>query len=356
MSEAASNRENAIELRSVGKRYGSAVALEPLDLDVRDGEFFCLLGPSGCGKTTTLNLVGGFVSPSSGTISIRGTDVTRLPPHKRPVNTIFQSYALFPHMNVVQNVQFGLRMSHVSKAERESRAQEALALVGLTERASQPVAALSGGQAQRVAIARALVNRPSVLLLDEPLGALDLKLRKRLQVELSLIHRNVGTTFLFVTHDQEEAMALADRIAVMDAGAVQQVGTPQEIYLRPKSRFVADFIGESNIIDGRMEGGVFRAHEGFIAPCPSDTPADAKALVVRPEAVRIDPDGSIPTVVTSLSFLGPVTRVTLSVPQSDTMFVSTIHGGAGTHQQVGVQPGDHVNVTWDAAAAHAVAD
>jgi ABC-type Fe3+/spermidine/putrescine transport system ATPase subunit len=151
-------------------------------------------------------------------------------------------------------------------------------------------------------------------------------------------------------------MALADRIAVMDAGAVQQVGTPQEIYLRPKSRFVADFIGESNIIDGRMEGGVFRAHEGFIAPCPSDTPADAKALVVRPEAVRIDPDGSIPTVVTSLSFLGPVTRVTLSVPQSDTMFVSTIHGGAGTHQQVGVQPGDHVNVTWDAAAAHAVAD
>jgi ABC-type Fe3+/spermidine/putrescine transport system ATPase subunit len=356
VSDVADHRENAIELRGVGKRFGGAVALQPLDLDVRDGEFFCLLGPSGCGKTTTLNVVGGFVAPSSGTVSIRGRDVTDLPPHKRPVNTIFQSYALFPHMNVVQNVQFGLRMSRVSKAERESRATEALALVGLTERAKQPVAALSGGQAQRVAIARALVNKPSVLLLDEPLGALDLKLRKRLQVELSLIHRNVGTTFLFVTHDQEEAMALADRIAVMDGGAVQQVGTPEEIYLRPKSRFVADFIGESNIIDGRMDGGVFRAVEGFAAPCPPDTPADAKALVVRPEAIRIDPTGSIPAVVTSLSFLGPVTRVTLSVPQSDTMLVSTIHGGAAAHMQVGVQPGDHVNVTWDAAAAHAVAD
>jgi spermidine/putrescine transport system ATP-binding protein len=356
MSDVVEQRENAIELRGVGKRYGTSVALQPLDLDVRDGEFFCLLGPSGCGKTTTLNLVGGFISPTSGTISIRGTDVTRLPPHKRPVNTIFQSYALFPHMNVVQNVQFGLRMSRVSKAERESRAHEALALVGLTERASQPVAALSGGQAQRVAIARALVNKPSVLLLDEPLGALDLKLRKRLQVELSLIHRNVGTTFLFVTHDQEEAMALADRIAVMDGGAVQQVGTPEEIYLRPNSRFVADFIGESNIIDGRMDGGVFRSAEGFVAPCPPDTPADAKTLVVRPEAIRIDDHGPVPAVVTSLSFLGPVTRVTLSVPQSDTMLVSTIHGGAAAHEQVGVQPGDRVNVTWDAAAAHAVAD
>jgi len=159
---------------------------------------------------------------------------------------------------------------------------------------------LSGGQRQRVALARALVGRPRVLLLDEPLGALDLKLRKRLQVELSMIHRNVGTTFLFVTHDQEEAMALADRIAVMDGGAVQQVGTPEEIYLRPKSRFVADFIGESNIIDGHIDGGVFRAVDGFVAPCPSDTPADAKALVVRPEAIRIDRDGPIPAIVTSL--------------------------------------------------------
>ncbi len=294
MSEPAATPTNAIELRGVSKRYGSAVALQPLDLDVRDGEFFCLLGPSGCGKTTTLNVVGGFVAPSSGRVAIRGKDVTALPPHRRPVNTIFQSYALFPHMDVQANVEFGLRMARVPRADRAARASEALALVGLTEYARQQVGALSGGQAQRVAIARALVNEPSVLLLDEPLGALDLKLRRRLQVELSLIHRDVGTTFLFVTHDQEEAMALADRIAVMDGGAVRQVGTPEEIYLRPASRFVADFIGESNIVEGRLEGGAFHADDGFIAPCPADTPADAVALVVRPGGDPHRPGGDDP--------------------------------------------------------------
>ena len=215
------DKANSIELRGVEKRYGDSVALHPIDLDIRDGEFFCLLGPSGCGKTTTLNIIGGFVEPSGGVVRIAGTDVTKLPPNRRPVNTVFQSYALFPHLNVIENVSFGLRMARVPKDEQRTRAREALDLVGLGTFAERPVSQLSGGQAQRVAIARALVNKPSVLLLDEPLGALDLKLRKRLQTELALIQRRVGTTFVFVTHDQEEAMALAERILILNEGRIE---------------------------------------------------------------------------------------------------------------------------------------
>src|SRR5215475_5684627 len=233
-----------IDLRSVVKRYGAQTALRGLDLEIRDGEFFCLLGPSGCGKTTTLNLIGGFVAPTEGTIWIEGKRIDRLPPHKRNVNTVFESYALFPHMSVRENVAFGLRMARVAKKETASRVAEALELVGLEEFGDRPPAQLSGGQQQRVAVARALVRRPAVLLLDEPLGALDLKLRKRLQVELSQIHREVGTTFVYVTHDQEEAMTMADRIAVLNLGVIEQLGTPEEIYRRPATRFVADFIGE----------------------------------------------------------------------------------------------------------------
>jgi spermidine/putrescine transport system ATP-binding protein len=203
----------AISLRGVTKRYGSQVALTPTDLDIGEGEFFCLLGPSGCGKTTTLNLIGGFIAPTAGEISIRGRRVDRLPPHRRSVNTVFQSYALFPHMTVRDNVGFGLRMARVPKSESSERIGEALQLVGLEAFGDRLPAQLSGGQQQRVAVARALVNRPAVLLLDEPLGALDLKLRKRLQIELSQIHRDVGTTFVYVTHDQEEAMSMATRIA-----------------------------------------------------------------------------------------------------------------------------------------------
>jgi len=252
-------QHNSIELRGIEKRYGDAVALHPIDLDIRDGEFFCLLGPSGCGKTTTLNMIGGFVEPSGGVVRIAGTDVTKLPPNRRPVNTVFQSYALFPHLNVIENVCFGLRMARVPKDEQRRRAKDSLDLVGLAAFAERPVAQLSGGQAQRVAIARALVNKPQVLLLDEPLGALDLKLRKRLQTELALIQRQVGTTFVFVTHDQEEAMALADRILILNEGRIEQLGTPEEIYRQPASLFAADFIGESNILRGKKRWKHVRA-------------------------------------------------------------------------------------------------
>ena len=289
-----SKRGNAIELRGVTKSFADMVALHPLDLDIRDGEFFCLLGPSGCGKTTTLNIIGGFTAPSSGVVRIAGEDMTKRPPNRRPVNTVFQSYALFPHLNVVENVSFGMRMARVPKSEQRTRASEALDLVGLGTFAQRPVSQLSGGQAQRVAIARALVNKPSVLLLDEPLGALDLKLRKRLQTELSLIQRHVGTTFVFVTHDQEEAMALADRIVILNEGRIEQIGTPEEIYRRPASLFAADFIGESNILHGKKDGERFRTGkrcEGsdlrtsagslHLAGGPAGSPADRQGRIHR---------------------------------------------------------------------------
>ena len=290
----AGERAIAIELRGVSKSFGEAVALHPLDLDIRDGEFFCLLGPSGCGKTTTLNIIGGFIAPSSGVVRIAGNDMTKRPPNRRPVNTVFQSYALFPHLNVMENVSFGLRMARVQKGEQRTRAREALDLVGLGAFAERPVSQLSGGQAQRVAIARALVNKPSVLLLDEPLGALDLKLRKRLQTELSLIQRHVGTTFVFVTHDQEEAMALADRIVILNEGRIEQIGTPEEIYRRPASLFAADFIGESNILHGKKDGAHLRtgkrcegsdlrtsAGGGHLAGDPAGGPADRQGRIHR---------------------------------------------------------------------------
>ena len=242
----------AIELVNVTKRYGDAVALDGVSLQIESGEFFCLLGPSGCGKTTTLNLIGGFIPLTSGELRIEGQRVNDLPPHRRDVNTVFQNYALFPHMSVADNVAFGLRMESLPDDEVGRRVGEYLELVGLAEYRDRYPGQLSGGQAQRVALARALAKRPAVLLLDEPLGALDLKLRKQMQVELSRIHRQVGTTFVFVTHDQEEALSMATRIAVMSGGHVRQIGTPREIYLGPIDRFVADFIGESNFLDGRV--------------------------------------------------------------------------------------------------------
>ena len=252
----------AIELVDVTKRYGDAVALDGISLRIESGEFFCLLGPSGCGKTTTLNLIGGFIPLTSGELRIEGRRVNDLPPHQRNVNTVFQNYALFPHMSVADNVAFGLRMEGLEGGEVRRRVAEYLELVGLAEYRDRYPGQLSGGQAQRVALARALAKRPAVLLLDEPLGALDLKLRKQMQVELSRIHRQVGTTFVFVTHDQEEALSMATRIAVMSGGRVRQLGSPREIYQRPVDRFVADFIGESNFLDGRL------ADEGAGAALP----------------------------------------------------------------------------------------
>ena len=325
----------AISLVGVSKRYGGQFALQTTDLEIDEGEFFCLLGPSGCGKTTTLNLIGGFIAASTGEILIRGRRVDRLPPHRRPVNTVFQSYALFPHMTVRDNVAFGLRMAHVPRQEANPRIDNALALVGLERFGDRLPAALSGGQQQRVAVARALVNNPAVLLLDEPLGALDLKLRKRLQVELSQIHRDVGTTFAYVTHDQEEAMSMATRIAVMNEGRIEQVGTPSEIYHRPASRFVADFIGESNFIDVEVSSaghGVALLGDGRSIPCRDALqPGERQAtLMVRPEAIRIATtnNGSEPGLrgrIIQTSFLGSQTRVavecdTISRPVMASLF------------------------------------
>ncbi|GIW04951.1 MAG: spermidine/putrescine import ATP-binding protein PotA [Thermomicrobiales bacterium] len=240
----------SVELRDVVKRFGDVVAVDHVSLEVRRGEFLTLLGPSGCGKTTTLRMIGGFELPSSGQILIHGVDMSRQPPYRRPVNTVFQNYALFPHLTVGQNISYGLIMAKVPRAERERRVAEALEMVRLPHVEHRRPSELSGGQQQRVALARALVNRPQVLLLDEPLGALDLKLRKAMQLELKRLNREVGATFLYVTHDQEEALTMSDRIAVMSEGRILQIGTPAEIYERPNSRFVADFIGQTNFLEG----------------------------------------------------------------------------------------------------------
>ena len=332
-----------IELRGVTKRYGSNVALRSLDLEIRDGEFFCLLGPSGCGKTTTLNLIGGFVGPTEGTISLRGRRIDTLPPHKRPVNTVFQSYALFPHMSVRGNVAFGLKMDRVKRQETARRVDEALALVGLEEYGDRTPAQLSGGQQQRVAVARALVKRPAVLLLDEPLGALDLKLRQRLQVELSQIHREVGTTFVYVTHDQEEAMSMADRIAVMNLGVIEQLGTPYEIYRRPASRFVADFIGDANFLDVTVDGDVALLSDGTRVPCPETPRRGPATLMVRPESLRLGGDAepaSLRGRAVQSSFLGTRVRVAVETPASADPLMVAVHGEAP-----GAVPAEDTDVT-----------
>jgi spermidine/putrescine transport system ATP-binding protein len=342
----------AVAFRGVSKRYGAHTAVESLDLDIQEGEFFCLLGPSGCGKTTTLNLIGGFAVASTGEIRIRGELVNRTPPHRRKVNTVFQSYALFPHLNVRDNVAFGLRMAKVPRSQRDTRVLEALGLVDLETYADRYPDQLSGGQQQRVAVARALVNRPAVLLLDEPLGALDLKLRKRLQGELLRIQREIGTTFVFVTHDQGEAMALADRIAIMNEGRVEQVGSAREIYKQPASQFVADFIGESNIITVDWSGGVVTTSKEKI-PLPSPDPSDSGSgsLMVRPESIQLKVaspnDPGLLGTVTLVSFLGNFTRVSIDCPAAeDPVIVET-----QSELDEQVRAGCVVQLRWEPEAA-----
>jgi spermidine/putrescine transport system ATP-binding protein len=281
----------AVELEGVCKRFGDFEAVKEMSLQVRQGEFFSLLGPSGCGKTTTLRLIAGFEQPSEGAIRLDGQDVAAVPPYRRNVNTVFQSYALFEHLDVSENVAFGLRRRKVPKPEIGQRVAEALELVALEHRATDRPAQLSGGMRQRVALARALVNRPSVLLLDEPLGALDLKLRKQMQVELKRIQREVGITFVYVTHDQEEALAMSDRIAVMDDGVVEQLGAPEDIYEHPVKPFVAGFIGISNLLAATVEDGGVRLSGGKLvpAPVPDGLAAGTEVqLSVRPEKLWID--------------------------------------------------------------------
>ena len=312
----------AVEMRNVTKAFGDVIAVDNVNMGIRQKEFFAMLGPSGCGKTTTLRMIAGFERPTNGDILINGRDVGATPPFQRNVNTVFQSYALFPHMTVEQNVAFGLEMRNTAKDEIKRRVGEALELVRLPQLARRFPKQMSGGQQQRVALARALVNRPAVLLLDEPLGALDAKLRKEMQIELKTLQREVGITFIFVTHDQEEALTMSDRIAVFSKGKVLQVGTPLEIYERPTCRFVADFIGETNFMDGKVESvdGEFATiivggNRKFIGRAMEGVRAGVDAsLSVRPEKVQLIEQPSTqpncyPVTVHSIAYVGSDTRV-----------------------------------------------
>ncbi|GAS87872.1 ABC transporter ATP-binding protein [Mycolicibacterium brisbanense] len=348
------------------KRFADYVAVQEADFSIASGEFFSMLGPSGCGKTTTLRMIAGFESPTEGAIRLEGVDVSRVPPHKRNVNTVFQHYALFPHMTVWDNVAYGPRSrkksDKKSAAEIKRSVDELLEIVRLTDFANRKPGQLSGGQQQRVALARALVNYPSALLLDEPLGALDLKLRHAMQFELKRIQREVGITFIYVTHDQEEALTMSDRIAVMNAGNVEQIGTPTEIYDRPATVFVASFIGQANLWAGRQTG---RANRDFVEvdvlgttlkAKPGDTtiePGGHATLMVRPERVRVTmdrPDGDVATVpatVKDLTFQGPVVRLSLAAKDD-----STIIAHVGAEQDLPLlRPGDAVHVSWSPDAS-----
>lgn len=321
----------AVELRGVSKRFTSpegtpVVAVDDVTLRIRDGEFFSLLGPSGCGKTTSLRLIAGFEQPSSGEVVIAGRSMGPTPPFQRPVNTVFQSYALFPHMNVANNVSFGLEMKHTPKGSISTRVGDALAMVRLPGMENRYPKQLSGGQQQRVALARALVNRPRVLLLDEPLGALDLKLRKEMQLELKTLQREVGITFVYVTHDQEEALTMSDRIAVMNGGRVLQIGSPTDIYERPASRFVADFIGETNFLPGTLAR---REGERAVLDCAglavfaqtdrAFSPGEKVTIAIRPEKIRLHfdhPEGvsnCFPARIKNVVYVGTDTRFEVQI-------------------------------------------
>ena len=344
---------SSVKLAGVTKRFGDFVAVDALDLDIGEGEFFTLLGPSGCGKTTTLRMIAGFEQPSEGQIQIAGGDVAGLPPYKRPTNTVFQSYALFPHMNVSENVAFGLKRKRVAAPEARDRVAKELERVGLADEASRKPAQLSGGQQQRVALARALVNLPKVLLLDEPLGALDLKLRKGLQLELKRIQRDVGITFVYVTHDQEEALTMSDRIAVMNRGQIEQIGAPEDVYERPTTSFVAGFIGVSNLMPAAIEsangsGARVKLEAGveLDAPSPDGIGAGERCYaVVRPEKLHVSRkeeatrDGwpSVEGTVESSVYLGTSTQIvvrlagdvpmTVLVPNADEAERGRLPGG-----------------------------
>ncbi|MCX6483947.1 MAG: ABC transporter ATP-binding protein [Mycobacterium sp.] len=351
-----------IEIDHVTKRFDDYVAVADADFSIGAGEFFSMLGPSGCGKTTTLRMIAGFENPTEGAIRLEGVDVSRVAPHKRHVNTVFQHYALFPHMTVWDNVAYGPRSQKKDGAAVRKSVDEMLEVVRLTEFATRKPAQLSGGQQQRVALARALVNYPSALLLDEPLGALDLKLRHVMQFELKRIQRELGITFVYVTHDQEEALTMSDRIAVMNAGHVEQIGTPTEIYDRPASVFVAGFIGQANLWTGRHTG---RANRDYVevdvlgttlkAP-PGDTMIESggqATVMVRPERVRVTmepPTGDMAGVlarVVDLTFQGPVLRLSLVAADG-----SPILAHVGTEQELPLLgPGDEVYVSWSPDAS-----
>ena len=327
-----------IRVRGLSRHFGDVVAVDHVDLDVLAGEFLTLLGPSGSGKTTVLRMIAGFEKPDSGTIELDGVDVTQVPPYARDVNTVFQDYALFPHMSVLQNVEYGLKVKKVAKAERTQRAREALASVRLEGYEDRAPSQLSGGQRQRVALARALVNRPKVLLLDEPLGALDLKLREEMQVELKEIQRQVGITFVFVTHDQDEALTMSDRIAVFNEGRIAQLGTPAEIYEHPATAFVAGFVGTSNVLDSAT------AQEVLGRP---------GTWAVRPEKIRVwvdgqsAPDGhhSLTGTVREVIYAGMSTRFVVDLPSGTSLLAVQQNSEATT--DLSHLRGQQVRLSWD---------
>lgn len=321
----------AVEFLNVSRHFGSVRAVDGVDLSIAEGTFFAMLGPSGSGKTTCLRLISGFEQPTGGMIRIFGQDCSAVPPNRRNVNTVFQDYALFPHMNVRDNVAYGLMVKGVDKRTRHDRAEELLALVKLEGYGARKPGELSGGQRQRVALARALINEPRVLLLDEPLGALDLKLREAMQDELKALQQRLGITFVFVTHDQGEALSMADQVAVFSQGKIAQIGTPSEIYEKPRTRFVADFVGSSNVLTAEMASR-------FGAP--------ARPASLRPESIRIGDEGArLRGHVTALRYLGSGTRIVVAVPGGElSVFVTKGHPLP--------EQGAEVGLVWDAQAMH----
>ncbi len=340
-----SKKENiVVELENIGISFDDEVILDDLCLSIKDGEFVTFLGPSGCGKTTTLRIIAGFTQPDTGEVIIDGNRMNGVPPYKRQVNTIFQRYALFPHLNVYENVAFGLRVNKVDKKEIDERVTAMLKSVNLSGFERRQIHSLSGGQQQRVAIARALVNNPKILLLDEPLGALDLKLRKDMQIELKNIQQQLGITFIFVTHDQEEALSMSDTVVVMNEGKIQQIGSPEDIYNEPKNAFVADFIGESNILDGIMREDKLVEMFGHKFECvdtgfAKNEPVD---IVVRPEDIDVvsESEGQLSGVVSSITFKGVHYEIIVDINDFKWMIQSTDSPAVGDRIGISIPPQD----------------
>jgi spermidine/putrescine transport system ATP-binding protein len=344
-----------VRLEAVSKRFADVVAVDGISVDVPRGAFFAFLGPSGCGKTTTLRMIGGFEEPTAGRIFLGERDVVGLPPYKRDVNTVFQSYALFPHMSIADNVGFGLERRGVPKGERELRVREILELVGLAGYEPRKPKQLSGGQQQRVALARALVNHPRVLLLDEPLGALDMKLRKQLQLELKRIQHEIGITFVHVTHDQEEAMTMADKIAVMNRGRIEQLGPPQELYERPATAFVAGFLGISNLLPGTVEGpDAIRLDSGEVIRASANGHSGRVSAGVRPEKITLGPTGGpnqLSGTISETAYIGVATQV---VVRTAVGVVHVFHQNIDAGERI-PSPGSAVTLSWTPEATFVVA-
>ncbi|MCC2256216.1 ABC transporter ATP-binding protein [Ruminococcus sp. CLA-AA-H200] len=338
--------ENIIELKNIKKCFDDTVVVEDFNLTVRKGEFVTFLGPSGCGKTTTLRMIAGFEFPTEGQILLNGKDISHIPPNLRPINTVFQRYALFPHLNVYDNVAFGLNLKRLPKQEVGEKVRRVLEVVDLEGFEKRKISTLSGGQQQRIAIARAIVNEPDILLLDEPLGALDLKMRKEMQLELKSMHERLGITFIYVTHDQEEALTMSDKVVVMSDGMIQQTGTPEEIYNEPKNAFVADFIGESNIFEGRMAASMTVEFCGTKFPCVDNVPRDTRVdVVVRPEDVQVTApeDGQLRGIVDSAVFKGMYYEITALCGDNEVVIQSTKSARTGSEIGMRIDPdGIHV--------------